>query len=192
MSLFNIKDIKPNHNTDNSESIEICRNNLFVKVYNSNNYKELKSKLSSIDYNTNYFITSFGTFSMHHLLLHLLSFTGPAYLYATSWAFATNVANILLDTKKSGLIKEGYLLFDYRVQKYRPKVHTLLKNNFVSKVTSCHAKITIIQNKSHTITCVGSANYTLNNRIESFVISPGKSPGQEYINWIKNKIYESD
>jgi hypothetical protein len=187
MSLFESDDIK---STPVSKGkVKKVHDSLDNLVYLTEDYRQLEAVFQDLFEETNHFITSFGTFSMHHLLFHLLSFTGSADVYATSWAVGSDVANILLQGKKMGKIREGYFLFDYRVKKYRPRVHDLLQQNFVTKVTSCHAKVTVIKNEDHCVTVVGSANYTKNNRIESYVVTTNKDTGEDYIKWIKERIY---
>lgn len=162
------------------------------RVFLSENYKQLNESLQTIEEGYTYHLVSLGRWSMHHLLFHLLKMTGPATVYATTWSISEDVVRHLVEAKKQGLIHEMTFIYDYRVRKYKPAAYFLSQEFFTSIVTSCHAKVTIIESETHHLTIVGSANYTRNDRIEVGVIFTHKQTHDFHKNWIINEIQHAN
>jgi hypothetical protein len=162
------------------------------RVYLSENYKQLNESLSGIVPGETYHLVSLGRWSMHHLLFHLLKITGPAMVYATTWSISEDVVRHLVEARNQGLIKEMSFIYDYRVRKYKPAAYFLSKEHFTSKVTSCHAKVTILESETHSLTIIGSANYTRNDRIEVGVIFTDKETATFHKNWITTELQNAD
>ncbi len=158
------------------------------RVFLSKNYKELNESFAQLEKGYTYQLVSLGRWSMHHLLFHLLKMTGPANVYATTWSISEDVIRHIVEAKNQGLINEMTFIFDYRVRKYRPGAYFLSQQHFKSIVTSCHAKVTIIESKTHHLTIVGSANYTRNDRIEVGSIFTDKETHDFHKNWIIHEI----
>lgn len=126
---------------------------------------------------------------MHQLALHILSLTGPASLYATTWAINEEVVASLIRAKQDGLLLSASFLFDWRVRKYKPKAYALANAHFSTQVVSLHAKICVIENDQYSIAVVGSANWTRNSKIEAFCIFNTRSEAKFWKDFINERIH---
>ena len=136
-------------------------------------------------------IASEGAFSMHQLALHILSLTGPAHLYATTWAINEEVVSTLVRVKQNGLLLSATFLFDWRVRKYKPSAYALATQHFSTQVVSLHAKVCVIENERHSIAIVGSANWTRNSKIEAFCISTSPELATFWKSFINERVHRS-
>ncbi|NCB43566.1 MAG: hypothetical protein EOM59_13250 [Clostridia bacterium] len=186
--LFKPTDIGQDTVKDKQTSDMLQQSAGLNRVFLSENYKQLNESLQTIKEGYTYHLVSLGHWSMHHLLFHLLKMTGPATIYATTWSISEDVVRHLVEAKKQGLIKDMTFIYDYRVRKYKPAAYFLSQEYFTSIVTSCHAKVTIIESETHQLTIVGSANYTRNDRIEVGVIFTDKATHDFHKNWITHEI----
>lgn len=129
-----------------------------------------------------------GKWSMVHLLTRILQDTGPAEVWATTWSANEDSIRSLIDLRKAGYFTSLNFLFDFRVRKYRPAAYFLAKENFNSKIASCHAKVTVIINDKWSVSIIGSPNYTRNDRIEAVVIFESREIAEFHKNWILKKM----
>ena len=162
------------------------------RVFLSESYLQLNAAIPVIEPGNTYHLVSLGRWSMHHLLFHILKLTGPADVYATTWSINEDVVRHLVEAKNTGLLRSMSFVFDYRVRKYKPAAYFLSQQYFKSRVSSCHAKVTIIQNELFHISIIGSANYTRNDRIEVGVIFTEQNIADFHKNWIVNEIVNAD
>lgn len=152
-------------------------------------YAKFAQDFSTISPDCDYHIINHGSWSMHEFLLFLINkFTGPASLWITTWSISEKVIQQLVAAKMSGNIVSINFLFDYRVKKYRPAAYYLAEKHFNCRLTSCHAKVTVIKGEKMDLTIVGSANYTRNNRIEVMILMPGTDEAEKHSKWINNRI----
>jgi hypothetical protein len=152
------------------------------------NYTELDKVFEGIFPGCIYNMMSDGKWSMVHLLLRILKDTGPAEVWATTWSANEDAIRSLIDLHQSGYFTRLNFLFDYRVRKYRPAAYFLARENFNSRIASCHAKVTVIMNDKWAVSIIGSPNYTRNDRIEAVVIFEGKEIAEFHRNWISKKM----
>lgn len=116
-------------------------------------------------------VASDGEWSMHHLLEYLLRISGPSSVWISSFSITEVAIRTFLNLQEEGLIMDLHCLFDLSVKRH--KIGLLnFANNVVSEiaVSKCHAKIILIKNEQHTITVVGSPNFTINDKKEVAVI----------------------
>jgi hypothetical protein len=136
---------------------------------------------------------SAGEWSSHDLLFHILKQTGPADVYFATWSMTEISIMKILKGIESGLILNIKAILDWRVMVRTPDVYELIKYNIRGfKTTTCHAKITVVQNKKWSVVFLGSANYTNNPRIEAGVISCNVETANFHIDWINNVILGND
>lgn len=134
-----------------------------------------------------------GEWSMHDLLFHILEQTGPAEVWLTTWSGSENAFRQIIEKIKDKTITKLSCLFDWRLKVRRPEVFELAKFNISDiKMSSCHAKVTVIQNQDWHIAVITSANYTNNPRIEAGVISCDKSAAEFHKSWIEQEIQNAD
>ncbi|MCK6649177.1 MAG: hypothetical protein L6Q66_05950 [Bacteroidia bacterium] len=130
-----------------------------------------------------------GEFSLHQLIQHLLTETGPADIYLSTWTLKEEPARVLYALKKAGLIKTLNCVFDYRIRTLDAKhfdfVQKILDSYTLTKV---HAKVVSIigENRSLAVSC--SANMSNNPRIEAGVISCNSVSAEFHKTWITDVI----
>lgn len=136
---------------------------------------------------------SLGEWSMNDLLFHLLSQTGPAKVYISTWSVSEDAVRQILSKIREGSITELKAVFDWRVKMRRPEAYELARFNIADiRLTTCHAKVTVIENNSWSIAIIGSANYTNNPRIEAGVISCDKKAAGFHKTWMLEELQHSD
>jgi hypothetical protein len=135
---------------------------------------------------------SMGEWSSHDLLLHLLEKTGPADVIMCTWSVSENAIRQMLKKMETGLIKSLKAVLDWRVKVRRPEALNFLKYNIADiRLTSCHAKVTVIKNEKWNIAIVTSANYTNNPRIEAGVVCCEKSVADFHSDWLLKELDNS-
>lgn len=131
-----------------------------------------------------------GDWSMHQLLQELLmTVTGPADVYISSYAFSELPARTIANLKATGDIKNLYCLIDSRVDVRSASALSMMKNTADSlKLCHTHAKVTIIKNDEWFLAVVGSANYTTNKRYEAGIISAAGNVASFHQKWVMNEL----
>lgn len=136
---------------------------------------------------------SMGEWSMHDLLRHLLTQTGPAKVIIATWSISSEGAKTLIKLADTGHITNLNAIFDWRIKIRCPEALQLARLNFTNiRLTSCHAKVTLIRNQEYNICICSSANYTNNPRIEAGVIHDDFDTAEYYENWISSVLENSD
>lgn len=135
------------------------------------------------------FWVSEGEWSMHQLLMALLDKVGAANVYISSYAMGETPARILANLKSGGLIKHLICVLDSRVEVRTAGSLQLMKGICDQyALIATHAKVTLIETESHTISCIGSANYTENKRFEAGCITLNKEVFHLNKQWITDAI----
>lgn len=130
-----------------------------------------------------------GSWNMHDLLIALLTITGPADVYLSSYGFSEYPAQLIAEHKERGIIKKLYCLIDKRINGKNPvDLGIILGVATKIKLVNTHAMVTVIENKKHMLAVIGSANYTNNNRYEAGVIITDGGAAAFHKNWMKNEI----
>lgn len=139
---------------------------------------------------------SAGEFSMHQLLQYLLSCTGAANVYLSTWTIKEEPARVLHYLIKEGVIKNLYCVLDYRIRTLDAKHFDFIEKTLTKYVlTKCHAKVMAIEGERMCVTVVSSANMSNNPRIEAGYINCSKESMEFHKGWIMGciagkKIYE--
>jgi hypothetical protein len=130
-----------------------------------------------------------GAWSMHDLLIGLLGLTGPADVYISSYAMGETPARVIARLKNEGLIKMLYCVLDNRVDVRTAGSLQLIKG-IADKyaLIDTHAKVTLLLNDEFTVSVVGSANYTENERYEAGIITMDSTAFKLHQNWINHEL----
>ena len=156
-------------------------------------YQRAKEVIGQISHDETIHYVSAGEWSAHDLLFHLLEQTGPAVVHIATWSITENPARQLVKRLNSGQIVKLNIIFDWRVKVRCPAAFELTKFNSADvRLTTCHAKVTIIENEEWQVAIVGSANYTNNPRIEAGVIACDKRIADFHKNWILQELKNSN
>ena len=130
-----------------------------------------------------------GEWSMHDLLFHLISITGPARVTLCSWSISEKAVRRIIEAFNDNVLIDLRCVFDWRVKVRRPEVLSMVQKNIRNiALTACHAKVTVIENDDWSIAIIGSANYTNNPRIESGVIACDKAVAGFHREWMEKEI----
>lgn len=149
----------------------------------------LQETFPHIQKNTDYPYCSGGDWSTHDMIFHIIKHIGPAHLTACTWSVGEHVTHRLIDAMSKGEILTVNFLVDWRVSVRTPSFMAVAKQNFAKiRVSSCHAKAFVLQNEKWTVSCVGSANFTNNPRIEAGHISTNPVVGEFHKKWIQQEI----
>lgn len=152
----------------------------------------LQELFPSLKQNHTIDFVSKGQWSTHELVLHLLTLTGPAAVYFTTYSLKEYPVRLLLDAMEKGVIKQLYALLDSRVKSRTPQVYQLAEHNFSEiKMAECPAKVCVIENETWTVTVLGSANWTNNPRIEAGYVSTIKERGFFHRTWIAEVLIDA-
>jgi hypothetical protein len=185
MSLFNSADIKV---LDDVEKVESAAIKFSADEYRSaigKVYDNVEDVIGEIIPGQIVEFTSAGEWSTHELLFYILSKTGPAKVYIATWSMGEYAARWLLKMLEDGMITELYGVLDFRTKNRHPDAYQLAKNILAKmRLTSLHAKVTVIENENWSIVINGSANYTNNPRIESGLIIPLRASAEHHKKWI--------
>lgn len=146
----------------------------------------LKSVINLIEPGANIFWVSDGKWSMHELLLGLLNFTGAADVTISSYAMSETPARILTQLKNQSIIKTLHCVLDNRVDTRSAGSHQLMMAMCDRLVlVKTHAKVTVVMNDQWKLAVIGSANYTVNERYESGVITLNPDAVDLQLHWME-------
>lgn len=136
-----------------------------------------------------YHYATAGLWSTHDLLLHILRQTGPARIWIATWSMTEDACRVLVQGIQEGIIADLRLLIDSRVITRNASAYAFVKAHAEkTRITACHAKVTVIENDEWSISMVGSANYTNNPRIEAGVVTESRPVGAFHRDWIDREM----
>jgi hypothetical protein len=146
---------------------------------------KLNALIDEIKENVTIHYISRGDWSMHDLLLKILSKLGSSDIYFSTYAIREHSVRQIINAQDLGLIKRCFLLLDSRAKTRTPEVYQLAEN-ILTKIglTEIHAKVCVVKSESKSISVSGSANFTKNARIEQGVITMSNSVADFHIDWI--------
>ena len=167
-----------------------------VSTSNANNYvvsckssELLQNLVGKIQPGTAVEFCTAGEFSMHQLLQYLLTETGNANVYISTWTLKEEPARVLHFLKQTGKIKALYCVMDYRIRTMDAKHFDFIaKSMDAYMLTKCHAKVMVIEGERMSVTVVSSANFSNNPRIEAGVISCNEISASFHKGWIMDVI----
>ena len=155
--------------------------------------EKVKEVIGEIKMGETIHYASIGEWSTHDLLFHILDQTGPAEIIFSTWSVSEDAIRQLIQKVKEGTITKISGVLDWRVKMRRPEAFELANFNIANlRLTTCHAKVTVIENDAWSIVIVGSANYTNNPRIEAGVISCDKKAADFHKKWMSEALEEAD
>jgi len=156
--------------------------------------RELKAAFTDLEPDHIYhFATMRGQWSTHELIGHLLTLTGPADVYITTWTITEAPARALVDLHQAGFIKSLSAVFDYRIKDGKPEPFQLVSGICSEmKLIKCHAKTCAIINEEWGVSLSGSANLSRNPRIERGCIDTHRATAEFDRDWILEEIHRED
>jgi len=127
----------------------------------------LDDQLPSLKQDSIFSLASEGEWSLHDLLPHLLSFTGPAKVSVASFSLSEDAVRVLNFCKECGDVIKLQCIFDYTMRSHKIDIMLFLQNVADEiRTTPNHAKLFIIENDKWKVAVIGSANLTPNPRLE--------------------------
>lgn len=180
--LFKSKDARPSE-IDIKPDGKIATNKAIEKKIKAK--ESMKKAFRNIDKGKDIHFVSAGTWSTHDLMEYLLEKTGPAEVTCCTWS-VSNPALEKLMKLMNGKITKLNMLMDW--SKGKDAATWIRMNAHKFNTSTCHAKVTVIENDKHNIAIVGSANWTNNPRIEAGVLSTDKDICKFHKDWIMNEI----
>ena len=134
-----------------------------------------------------------GQWSMHELLEAMLRRSGPAAVFLTTWTVTEDPVRKIFLLKQEGLIKSLSCVLDYRIKGRKPKPFQLLEHTADRiALTQCHAKAAVVRGESLSLTCLSSANFSRNPRIEAGIICEGEAVADFHQSWIEKTITQNE
>lgn len=183
MSLFDLN--QKQHQPDQDGGVVNASDSL-GSVFNGASIKYFKSKLDPLHQNMHYHFWTGGQWSMHTLAAYVLSITGPADVWLSTWAMTEEPVRAYIDLMKHGYVKSLKCIFDYKIKEQKSKAFLLAETNFTSvKLAHCHAKVMVISNDTWGISIPSSANQTRNPRIEYGIVCTDSKIADENIKYME-------
>ena len=151
--------------------------------------KDLKKDIGEIQPDTIKPYWSEGRWSMHELLFYLLTITGPAKVYLSTFSISEITVRAFALAIEDKSITELHCLFDYTIKKNKLNL-LYFAGNVTSKIKLApnHSKVILIENDDWTLSVVGSANMTPNPRNEAGAIFTQKDIFDKYKHHIETSM----
>lgn len=136
-----------------------------------------------------YHFATAGRWSHYELMHYVLAQTGPAAVYFSTWKINDWVASNFFHLVNSGTITALYAILEKRIPVTAPEAKDLIVSNCVKyKICDNHSKVIVIQNDKWNVVINGSANMTINPRIEAGTLCTKKEIADFHKHWILNEI----
>ena len=165
----------------------LCSNTAHLMPQNM----QLKSVIDLVQKDSVVYWVSNGDWIMHEMLTALLSITGAADVYISTYAMGETSGRIVTQLKTGAMIKKLYTIIDSRVDIRTPGSHQLIKAiSDKTKLVDTHAKVTAIVSDTMKLVVIGSANYTENKRYECGIITTNETAVDMQINWITKALQD--
>lgn len=180
--LFNVFDTQKENTQPNTSAYSngLGKHSLML----TSELADLKKTVPELVPGTVYDFVSFGQWSLIHVLVYVLSLTGPADVYATTYGLSPDVARNLVEAKNKGAIHTMTFLMDWKIRTYKAEAYFIVEQAFKTKLLSNHAKVTAVINERWGVTIQGSANFTRNNKIEDYIITVDRNRALMHAGWI--------
>jgi hypothetical protein len=155
----------------------------------SKSYREFAMLLDALEQNKSYHFISFGQYSLKHVVFHLISIIGKCHIWSTTYGLGPISARGIVKGLDNGAISSFNFLYDWKIRTYKEEAHFVCENRFPVKLTSIHAKVTVLLNEEWGITISGSANWSdTNKKIECITVSTNKDLALFHKKWIDAAI----
>lgn len=117
-----------------------------------------------------------GQFSLSDLIQYILSQTGPADLYISTWAASSAGLKKSFEFLQNGMLRNIRFMIDTGAKQYRDNQFGELLDKFGDciRTTRIHAKFAVIRNEEWDVVIRTSANLNKNLRLENFEIDENK------------------
>lgn len=183
--LFTIKDLQEKEQAEAMLSHpEKC-----VKYISELIEFDLSKAIGTLTDETSYHFDTGTRWNLHDLIVYLVRELGPCHAYLSTYAIKEYQARLLTGMKADGLIKDLYVLLDYRNTTLAADAVQLLEASATSVgYTRTHSKLTVLVGEKLSCTITGSANLTVNTTADTGVITVHKHVAAARMNWIINHI----
>lgn len=153
---------------------------------------DLQELIGDLVPNEHVHVPSMSSWSMHHVLAYVLSKTGPAQVWMTSWSITEEPIALIVEHLERGMITQLRALFSERVEAMNPAAHAMARFNLQVKLAKIHAKTIVVLNDQWGVSVKGSANFTRNPRIENYVICTHREVAEADRQWIDDVMTGAD
>ena len=151
--------------------------------------QKINDCFGELQQNVTYHFATAGRWSAYELLNYVLSYTGPAEVYFTTWKINDLVAANLFKNIKAGTITKLYAILEKRIPVTAPEAKDLVvSNSSKHKITDNHSKVVVVMNNNWAVVINGSANMTINPRIEAGTLCTKRLVAEFTKKWILNEI----
>jgi hypothetical protein len=185
--LFNPKEIKDEiYSPEQGKSGSVVSESDDIFVLGRSN-SLIEDVFGGLDLTRSTHYVSAGLWSMLELTELVLSKIGPAHIHLATWSMSQGNAVRLIQLLEARQILSLKGVLDFRTKNRHPEAFQLAQTIFSElHLGSCHAKVSVLKNDTHSVTICASANYTNNPRIEAGVITPGHKIADFHIDWISH------
>lgn len=151
--------------------------------------QSLIDAFGTLEKNKNYHFATAGRWSQYEVLNFILAQSGPADVYLTTWKINDLSANNIFHLIKAGVILNLFTVLEKRIPITSPTAKdTIVTNATNHLIADNHSKVIVVINDEWKVSVNGSANMTINPRIEAGVLSTVESVAEFHKNWILNEI----
>lgn len=194
MPLFDISSIrKPEPEAEGENGVAALHSHGGTRFNMNARSRDLQHVLGTLAKDETVHMVTAGQWSLHQMIGHLLTLTGPADVWLASWSITENPMRQLVQLAEKKVIRSLTVLFDSRTPGQCPEAHQLALANIARiRLTHCHAKAVAILNDEWGISVSTSANLTVNHRIERYVISTHRSVAEFDRDWIERFADDGD
>jgi len=155
--------------------------------------QSLIDAFGTLEKNKNYHFATAGRWSQYEVLNFILAQTGPADVFLTTWKINDLSANNIFNLIKAGVILNLFTVLEKRIPITSPTAKdTIVTNATNHLIADNHSKVIVVINDEWKVSVNGSANMTINPRIEAGVLSTVESVADFHKKWILNEINNGD
>lgn len=155
--------------------------------------QSLIDAFGTLEKNKNYHFATAGRWSQYEVLNFILAQSGPADVFLTTWKINDLSANNIFNLIKAGVILNLFTVLEKRIPITSPTAKdTIVTNATNHLIADNHSKVIVVINDEWKVSVNGSANMTINPRIEAGVLSTVESVADFHKNWILNEINNGD
>lgn len=149
------------------KAADVCAvNGSNAELINAASYKYFKQYFNTLEPQRHYHFWTGGQWSMHDLLAFLLTLTGPADCWVSTYAISEDAIRRMVHFKSLGLLTDVHFLFDFSAKEQKTSALMMARENFNVALTSMHAKTLLLMNDKINLVVSGSANWTRNPKAE--------------------------
>ncbi len=159
------------------------------EFYIVENYKKVAERIPELHHGRSYSLLSFGQWSLKHLVFHVAKLIGPCDVVSTTFGLGPGAAKGIVKALEKGIFTSFQFLFDNKVREYKEEAYFLCESTFPVKITSIHAKVTVLRNEKWSVMITGSANWSdTNNKIEHAEIIVNRKKADFFYNLIESAV----